>query len=173
MLRLKDLWLATTLLIIGFTTKALAQASPLSKSTSSPTRALILEVRPEPRLGATLEHQGWHQERWSHTLSFGTGTLGDIEVRTAALASTLSPAYPWLAWRLRPINLDELPPIEHYLSLGIGFWADSGTPLSWDAGFGIQFQLPPLAPEPADDLNTYLVENVRIVLRFALRFSVF
>ena len=54
----------------------------------------LIEARPAPRLGAAFEQAGFGQERWVHTLSFGMGVLGDIELRTAALFRSSPTSYP-------------------------------------------------------------------------------
>ncbi|MEE2901714.1 MAG: hypothetical protein VYC39_05260 [Myxococcota bacterium] len=148
-------------------------AAPSEKDSSTLSGFAELEARPEPRLGLSVRHGGFASEAWFSTVSVGLGALGDVELRTAPILDWAGSSYPWLAWRIRPVNLEGLPPIEHYVVFGLGFSSDWNNRWGWDAGIGAQWQLPPLAPEPADDFNTYFVENVQMIMRFTLRLKVF
>lgn len=127
------------------------------------------EVRPPPRAGLVLEHALTSSARLAHALTFGFGTFPDAELRTGFLPAIMTPAYPWLAFRIRRIDLDGLPPVENYLTAGIGFASDSRRRISFDAGAGVRFQLPPLAAEPAGDAGAYFAENIHAEVRFGLR----
>ena len=43
----------------------------------------LLEARPAPRLGGSVEHAGFGQERWLHTLSLGLGVRQPWQVAPA------------------------------------------------------------------------------------------
>lgn len=129
----------------------------------------ILEVRPPPRVGLVLEHAVSSSARLAHAVTLGFGTFPDLELRAGYLPEAMSPAYPWLAYRIRRVDLEGLPPVENYLAFGVGFASDSRRRISFDAGAGVRFQLPPLAAEPAGDPGAYFAENVHAEVRFGLR----
>jgi hypothetical protein len=128
-----------------------------------------LEVRPPPRAGLVLEHPLTGSVRLAHALTLGFGAFPDVEVRAGLLPEQISPAYPWLAYRIRRIDLEGLPPVENYLAVGVGFASDSRRRISFDAGAGVRFQLPPLAAEPAGDVGAYFAENIHAEVRFGIR----
>lgn len=129
---------------------------------------VALELGPEPRPGVVFAHPAGVVSL-EHSLTAGLGSFPDLELRTALDWDAVAPLRPWLAYRLRRIALDGLPPVEDYLTVGVGMATDPARRVSLAGGVGLRFQLPPLAPEPAGDLKTYAVENVRPVLHFALR----
>ncbi len=130
---------------------------------------IALELTPEPRPGAALLHGIGESMRLEHSLTLGLGAFPDVELRTTLDGARLGPVRAWLSWRVRRIDLGGLPPIEDYLSAGIGVTSDPERRLSLAAGVGVRFQLPPLAVEAADDLGTYFAENVRAAFSFAIR----
>lgn len=136
----------------------------------APPLALMagIELRPAPRFGAMLDHRA-ASARLVHALTFGLGPFPDVELRSGPRFAALAPAYPWLAYRIRRVGLTGLPPIEQYLGVGLGFASDAAARISFDAGAGLRFQIPPLAAEPAGDAGTYLAENVHADLHVALR----
>jgi hypothetical protein len=134
-----------------------------------PTLAVAVELRPNPRPAATLEHRAGPVLRLEHALSAGLGSFPDLEWRTSLRAPVLGPAMPWAALRSRRIQLAGLPPVENYLGLGVGFSSDPARRISLAAGFGVRVQLPPLTPEAAGDRSAYFAENVQPELFFAVR----
>jgi hypothetical protein len=134
-----------------------------------PSLALALELRPNPRPGATLEHRVGRSMRLEHALSSGLGSFPDFELRTSLRAPVLGPLMPWAALRSRRIHLAGLPPVENYLGLGVGFTSDPARRISLAGGFGVRLQLPPLIPEAAGDRSAYFAENVQPELFFAVR----
>lgn len=147
------------------------QSDPRSAEEASPPFILMgaLEVRPPPRAVLVLEHPVGQSLRLAHALTLGFGTFPDVEIRTGLLPALLDPAYPWLALRIKRISLEGLPPVENYLSFGVGFASDARRRISFDAGAGLRFQLPPLAAEPAGDIGAYFAENIHAEVRFGLR----
>lgn len=134
--------------------------------------AVGLEVRPAPRPAALLVHSFGRASQLEHVLSAGLGGFPDLELRTSLSTPPLGPLAPWLALRVRRIDLAGLPPVENYLAFGVGLASDPRRRLSLAGGFGVRLQLPPLTAEAAGDAATYFGENVNAELFFAARVRV-
>lgn len=128
-----------------------------------------VELRPAPRIGATLEHRLSDALRLSEALTFGLGSFPDLELRVALHPEVIAPFAPWVAFRLRRIDLSGLPPVENYALFGVSASTGAARRFSATAGFGVRLQVPPLAPEPAGDPGAYFAENVAAEVHFSVR----
>ncbi|MCC7380744.1 MAG: hypothetical protein IT384_02885 [Deltaproteobacteria bacterium] len=128
-----------------------------------------IELRAAPRISLTAVHPLGDWAALAETLTVGLGRFPDLELRAALHEPHLAPVAPWVAIRFRRIDLEELPPLESYVSFGLAFSSSLERWLSLDAGAGLRLQLPPLSAEAASDLGTYLAENVSVELFFGAR----
>lgn len=143
-----------------------------STSTATPSLMAALELRPAPRLGATYEHALSPALSLSEALTVGLGSFPDVELRIALHAEALDPIAPWIALRVRRIDLEGLPPVENYLQLGLSARTDPNATISATGGVGLRLQIPPLAVEAARDAGAYFAENVALEVHFALRLRI-
>jgi hypothetical protein len=137
--------------------------------TSANAVNLILEAHPPLRLGASFVHGVGEHVRLEESLTTGFASLPNLELRGALDWDKIDPLRVWLAYRIRRVDLADLPPIEHHLVTGIGLTSDVRRRISLYANIGVAFQLPPLVDDAAYDLGTYAIENVALVTTFGLR----
>jgi hypothetical protein len=165
-----------------------APSSPPSASSSDPSPAstaegadscaappafnLLLEAHPTLRVGASFIHSAGEHVRFEESLTTGFASFPHLELRGALDWDKIDPLRVWLAYRVRRIDLADLPPIEQHLVAGIGLTSDVRRRISLYANIGVAFQLPPLVDDAAYDLGTYAIENVALVTAFGLRVRV-
>lgn len=130
---------------------------------------LVLEAHPPLRLGASFVHPAGEHLRFEESLTAGFASFPNLELRGALDWDKIDPLRLWLAYRIRRIDLADLPPIEQHLVAGIGLTSNPLRRISLYANIGVAFQLPPLVDDAAYDLGTYAIENVALVTAFGLR----
>jgi hypothetical protein len=130
---------------------------------------LIVEAHPPLRLGASFLHVPGRHVRFEESLTTGFASFPHLELRGALDWDKIDPLRLWVAYRVRRVDLADLPPIEQHLVAGIGVTSDVWRRISLYANIGVAFQLPPLVDDAAYDLGTYAIENVALVTAFGLR----
>ena len=129
----------------------------------------MLEARPWIRPGVALLHRLSAPLRLEHSLTSGLTDFPDLELRSTADWTPLGPVRPWLAFRVRRIDLPELPAVENHVAFGIGVASDPDRTLSLIGNLGLSFQVPPMSRYASRDFGTYVGENVGVVLLFGVR----
>lgn len=176
--------------LVGMTvsTSAQAQASPVpplateadaqepgvrrTPSDGKTHGLLMIEARPWLRPGLVFLHRVSAPLRLEHSLTVGLAELLDFELRTTAEWTPLGPARPWASFRIRRIDLPELPPVENSVALGIGVASAPEKTFSLIGNLGLSFQVPPLSRYASRDFGSYVGENVGVVLLFGARVRV-
>ena len=136
---------------------------------SPPSFNVLLEAQPPLRLGASFSHAAGSHVRFEESLTTGFASLPNLELRGALDWDKIDPLRVWLAYRIRRVDLADLPPIEQHIVAGIGLTSDARRLISLYANIGAAFQLPPLVADAAHDFGTYAVENVALVMAFGIR----